>query len=52
MFLSRENFLETTGFILAPDGVEINAVPPSRAIGRLIPSDVFRLVTFMRAQQK
>ncbi|WP_413619308.1 redoxin domain-containing protein [Gluconacetobacter sacchari] len=45
----RGHFLETTGFILAPDGTIVNAVYSTRAIGRLVPSDVIRLVAFMRS---
>lgn len=54
-FPTRGRFLESTGFVLAPDGTVINAVYSSRAIGRLIPADVIRLVTFMeglRAQAR
>ncbi|MFT8422823.1 MAG: hypothetical protein ABF665_15155 [Gluconacetobacter sp.] len=43
------HFLETTGFILAPDGSIVNAVYSTRAIGRLGPGDVIRLVAFMRS---
>jgi peroxiredoxin len=46
-FPTRGHFLESTGFVLAPDGTVINAVYSSRAIGRLVPGDVVRLVTFM-----
>ena len=46
---ARGRFLETTGFVLAPDGTIVNAVYSSRAIGRLVPDDVLRLVAFMRS---
>lgn len=46
-FPTRGRFLESTGFVLAPNGTVINAVYSSRAIGRLVPGDVIRLVTFM-----
>lgn len=46
-FPTRGRFLESTGFVLAPDGTVINAVYSSRAIGRLVPGDVIRLVAFM-----
>ena len=46
---SRGRFLETTGFVLAPDGTVVNAVYSSRAIGRLVPSDVLRLVAFLKS---
>ncbi len=45
----RGRFLETTGFVLAPDGTVVNAVYSSRAIGRLVPNDVIRLVAFMKS---
>lgn len=48
----RGHFLETTGFVLAPDGTIVNAVYSSRAIGRLVPGDVIRLVTFMKSLAK
>ncbi|MCB8883316.1 peroxiredoxin family protein [Acidisoma cellulosilytica] len=48
-FPTRGRFLETTGFVIAPDGSIVNAVYSSRAIGRLVPSDVIRLVAFMRS---
>ncbi|MCQ9155632.1 peroxiredoxin [Acidomonas methanolica] len=48
----RGHFLETTGFILAPDGAIANAVYSTRAIGRLVPGDVIRLVAFMRSLSK
>ena len=46
-FPTRRRFLESTGFVLAPDGTVINAAHSSRAIGRLVPSDVVRLVALM-----
>lgn len=49
---TRGHFLETTGFVLAPDGSVVTAVYSSRAIGRLLPGDVIRLVTFLRNLQK
>lgn len=48
----RGHFLENTGFVLAPDGTVVNAVYSSRAIGRLVPSDVIRLVAFMKSLAK
>lgn len=47
----RGRFLENTGFVLAPDGTVVNAVYSSRAIGRLVPGDVIRLVAFMESQK-
>ena len=51
-FPPRGHFLETTGFVLAPDRTIVNAVYSSRAIGRLVPSDVIRLVAFMKSVTK
>lgn len=48
----RGRFLETTGFVLAPDGTVINAVYSSRAIGRLMPGDVVRFVAFIKSQKR
>lgn len=47
-FPTRGHFLENTGFVLNPDGRVVTAVYSSRAIGRLVPNDVLRLVAFMR----
>lgn len=49
---ARGRFLENTGFVLAPDGSIGNVVYSSRAIGRLVPSDVIRLVSFLRSVPK
>jgi peroxiredoxin len=46
------HFLETTGFVLAPDGTIVNATYSSLAIGRLVPSDVIRLVAFLKSLAK
>ncbi len=51
-FPTRGHFLETTGFVLAPDGTVVNATYSSRAIGRLVPGDVVRLVAFMKSVAK
>ncbi len=51
-FPTRGRFLESTGFVLAPDGTILNAVYSSRAIGRLAPGDVTRLVAFMKSLAK
>jgi len=48
----RGHFLENTGFVLAPDGAVVSAVYSSRAIGRLVPNDVIRLVAFMKSLAK
>jgi peroxiredoxin len=44
-------FLETTGFVLGPNGAVITAVYSSLAIGRLVPSDVIRLVSFLKSKK-
>jgi len=49
---ARGRFLENTGFVLAPGGSVVNAVYSSRAIGRLVPGDVIRLVAFMKSLNK
>jgi len=49
---TRGHFLENTGFVLAPGGTIVNAVYSSRAIGRLVPSDVIRLVAFVKSLKK
>lgn len=46
----RGHFLETTGFVLAPDGTVVTALYSSRAIGRLVPNDILGLVAFMRSK--
>ena len=51
-FPTRGHFLESTGFALAPDGTIVNATYSSRAIGRLVPGDVIRLVAFMKSLAK
>jgi peroxiredoxin len=48
----RGHFLENTGFVLAPNGTVVNALYSSRAIGRLVPNDVIRLVSFMKSLVK
>ncbi|MEV8092301.1 peroxiredoxin family protein [Streptomyces nigra] len=40
--------LQSTGFVLAPDGNVITAVYSSGAIGRLVPEDVLGLVTHVK----
>lgn len=43
-------YLQSTGFVLAPDGTVITAVYSSGAIGRLVADDVLGLVRYVRAQ--
>ena len=42
--------LQTTGFVLAPDGTVINAVYSSSAIGRLVAEDVIGMVTYLKSK--
>ena len=43
-------YLQTTGFVLAPDGTVVNAVYSSAAIGRLVPEDVVGLVSYIKSK--
>ncbi len=43
-------YLQTTGFVLAPDGTLLNAVYSSLAIGRLVAEDVAGLVAYMKSK--
>jgi len=42
-------YLQSTGFVLGPDGKVIVSVYSSSAIGRLVPDDVAGLVKYVRA---
>ncbi len=42
-------YLQSTGFVLDPDGKIVTAVYSSGAIGRLVPEDVIGFVTYLRA---
>ncbi|GHJ54571.1 peroxiredoxin [Nonomuraea sp. TT08I-71] len=42
--------LQSTGFVLAPDGTVLTAVYSSGAIGRLVPDDVVGLVRYLRTK--
>jgi peroxiredoxin len=42
------HYLQSTGFVLAPDGTVVTAVYSSGAIGRLMPEDVVGLVTYIK----
>ncbi len=44
------HYLQSTGFVLAPDGSVLTAVYSSGAIGRLLPDDVAGLVTYLKSQ--
>jgi peroxiredoxin len=41
-------YLQSTGFVLAPDGTVLTAVYSSGAIGRLVPEDVVGLVRYVK----
>ncbi len=41
-------YLQSTGFVLAPDGAVVTAVYSSGAIGRLVPEDVVGLVGYLQ----
>lgn len=41
-------YLQSTGFVLDPDGTVVTAVYSSGAIGRLLPDDVAGLVSYLR----
>lgn len=43
------HYLQTTGFLLSPDGKILNAVYSSGPIGRLVPDDVIGMVTYIKA---
>lgn len=42
--------LQTSGFVLAPDGSVVVAVYSSSAIGRLVPEDVAGLVSYIKSK--
>ena len=44
-------YLQSTGFVLAPNGEVIVSVYSSGAIGRLVPEDVAGLITYLRSKQ-
>ena len=41
-------YLQSTGFVLDPQGKVVVSVYPSGAIGRLVPDDVAGLVRYVR----
>ncbi len=43
-------YLQSTGFVLSPEGAVLTAVYSSGAIGRLVPEDVIGLVGYLRSQ--
>ena len=44
------HYLQTTGFLLAPDGKVLNAVYSSGPIGRLVAEDVIGMVTYLKSK--
>lgn len=44
----ERGFLESTGFVLNPDGQVVVSVYSSGAIGRLVPDDVVGLIRYLR----
>lgn len=45
------HYLQSTGFVLAPDGTVLVAVYSSGAIGQLVANDVAGLVNYLKSQQ-
>ena len=43
-------YVQSTGFLLAPDGKILNAVYSSGAIGRLVAEDVIGMVTYLKSK--
>ena len=44
------HYLQSTGFVLAPDGTVVTAVYSSGAIGRLVADDVIGMVEYAKSQ--
>ena len=44
----ERGFLQSTGFVLNPDGQVVVSVYSSGAIGRLVPDDVIGLIRYLR----
>jgi hypothetical protein len=42
--------VQSTGFVLSPDGRVVVSVYSSGAIGRLVPEDVIGLITYLRSR--
>ena len=43
-------YLQTTGFLLAPDGRILNAVYSSGPLGRLVAEDVIGMVAYLKSK--
>jgi peroxiredoxin len=48
----KPRYLQSTGFVLSPDGAVVNAVYSSGAIGRLVPDDVVGLVAYIKSKAR
>ena len=46
----KPHYLQSTGFVLAPNGTVLTAVYSSGAIGRLVPDDVAGLVGYIKSK--
>ncbi len=44
-------FLQSTGFVLDPNGHVLVSVYSSGAIGRLVPNDVIGMISYLREQR-
>jgi peroxiredoxin len=45
-------YLQSTGFLLGPNGHVLNAVYSSGPIGRLVPEDVIGMVTYLKSKAR
>ena len=45
---AEPRYLQSSGFVLAPDGTVVTAVYSSGAIGRLVPKDVVGMVKYLK----
>jgi peroxiredoxin len=48
----QAGYLESTGFVVSPDGKVAVSVYSSNAIGRLVPDDVIGLIRYMREHEQ
>ena len=46
---AQPRYLQSTGFVLSPEGTVLVSVYSSGAIGRLVPEDVIGMVTYVRS---
>ncbi|PZS32949.1 MAG: peroxiredoxin [Pseudonocardiales bacterium] len=47
---NEPRYLQSTGFVLAPDGTVVNAVYSTGAIGRLLADDVAGMIRYIKSQ--